>query len=493
MLEPKGTFLHNGAGTADDEKKWIMCPVCYEPNSPDRSFCKYCSGTKITKLEQGPLRSLSEIDRLRKEWVSRRRKIRILKRSITLSVSVIAVVALTVTILFYFTDVIGAPKVTLSSNSAPGEWTMFRHDVAGTSRYGENSTAPEGVLKWQFKTGSFIEASPSVADGRVYIGSTDNHLYALDIETGEPLWSFQAESWFESSAAVHDGVVYVGSNDSNLYALDAETGEKIWVYRAKYGIRSSPAVAGGRVYFASGEYMVYAVDAQTGELEWQHETEGHVLASPVVHNGLLFVGDSDSYFYVLDAITGRLRLKFDAYGNTRGSAVVAGDRAYFASTRGYLFCIDSMARSWPNEHPTRNFLLKFYLQSLSIVPPDWLIPPRQTGYLWALKLDGVTYSSPVIDKETLYVGSSNKLVAVDLSSHEKTWVFTGGDTIRSSPALAGGVLFVGCNDGNLYAVDADSGNKLWEYETGAPVVSSPAVADGVVYIASANGIVYAIE
>ncbi len=61
-----------------------------------------------------------------------------------------------------------------------------------------------------------------------------------------------------SSPAVANGVVYVGSSDYNLYALDASTGAFLWKYAAENVIRSSPAVANGMVYVASDDGNVYA-------------------------------------------------------------------------------------------------------------------------------------------------------------------------------------------------------------------------------------------
>ena len=62
----------------------------------------------------------------------------------------------------------------------------------------------------------------------------------------------------------------------------------------------------------------------------------------------------------------------------------------------------------------------------------------------------------------------------------------------SSPAVAGGVVYVGSSDNHVYALDASTGELLWRYETGDDVSSSPVVADGVVYVRSNDNYVYAI-
>src|SRR5665647_2209115 len=52
------------------------------------------------------------------------------------------------------------------------------------------------------------------------------------------------------------------------------------------------------------------------------------------------------------------------------------------------------------------------------------------------------------------------------------WNFTTGGEVRSSPAVANGVVYIGSDDHNVYALNAASGAKLWNFTTGGSVVSS---------------------
>ncbi|MFI8930724.1 PQQ-binding-like beta-propeller repeat protein [Streptomyces sp. NPDC053474] len=74
---------------------------------------------------------------------------------------------------------------------------------------------------------------------------------------------------------------------------------------------------------------------------------------------------------------------------------------------------------------------------------------------------------------------------------ESCWWATASS--GSSPAVAGGVVYVGSDDDNLYAVDAATGKKRWTFPTGHSVGSSPAVADGVVYFGSNDNNLYAVQ
>jgi eukaryotic-like serine/threonine-protein kinase len=75
---------------------------------------------------------------------------------------------------------------------------------------------------------------------------------------------------------------------------------------------------------------------------------------------------------------------------------------------------------------------------------------------------------------------------------ELKWKFKTGGPVFSSPAVVGGVVFIGSLDTNLYALDAESGVEKWRVTTGGPIRSSPAVVDGSVYCYSRDGFVYAL-
>lgn len=76
-----------------------------------------------------------------------------------------------------------------------------------------------GATLWTALTESQIVSSPTIANGIVYIGSTDHNLYAFDASTGAQLWSYTTGGAIISSPTVVNGVVYVGSQDTKLYAF----------------------------------------------------------------------------------------------------------------------------------------------------------------------------------------------------------------------------------------------------------------------------------
>ena len=414
---------------------------------------------------------------------ARRRKI--------INIATICIICLL--IIFYFvynlSDFVFGPSPGLNSNPVSGEWTMFRHDITHSGSTYQNAVFPQGTVKWTFPTDGPIYSSPAVVDGTVYFGSRDGKLYALDATTGAKRWEFKTGNWVDSSPAIINGVVYFGSNDGKLYALKADTGQKFWEYDARYPIRSSPTVAGRMVYFGCYDYGIYALDITRGTKRWCYLTEGYVYSSPLVANGIVYAGSMDNFCYALHAKSGRLRLRFRTFSPSTitSSPVAVNEVIYFNSTDGYLYAIDGNARNWPGEIKLRPFWATAYL---------WGMAPRPSspsGYLWRVKVDKDTTSSPVVKDGALYLGTGKKLVSVDLSSYALRWTFDAGGSIESSPAIAGATIYAATVDGRLYALDANTGKKNWDLLPGGNITSSPALANGMIYIGSHDGNLYAIK
>jgi len=472
-------------GSAPETEFWVICPVCHQANPLGTEFCEHCWGAALHSVSPVSSQDLEQVLKRRLFRLKRRRVI----KAITISlVSLIALASVVYFGLYYFTGIVSKPPQGVNSNSLPGEWAMFRHDLSHSGTTDSSGILPQGKLKWVFSTGAPIHSSPAVVDGTVYVGSQDSKLYALDAATGAKRWEYKTGSWVESSPAVVNGVVYFGSNDGRLYALDAQSGEKLWDFRAKYFIKSSPAVADGVVYFGAGDYYVYALDAVKGEKLWDFEAKGVVSSSPTVANGIVYIGSGRSFCYALHALDGRLRLHFKSYYPVYSSPAVSDEIVYFSNSRGHLYAVDGNARNWLWEHEIKPYWIQLWAFGLPLPTP-----PPQSGFLWRLELGKTANSSPVVTDDTLYVGSDNKLVAIDLESYQKCWEFETEGMVRSSPALVDTTIYVGSEDGRLYAVDATTGEKLWDILTGDKITSSPAVADGTVYISSHDGNLYAIE
>ena len=118
------------------------------------------------------------------------------------------------------------------------------------------------------------------------------------------------------------------------------------------------------------------------------------------------------------------------------------------------------------------------------------LPKRQ----WAFATGGWVRSSPAMVGGVVYVGSDDgKVYAITAASGLQRWSFRTGAEVVSSPAVAKGVVYVGSDDGKVYAIDAATGRKRWSFATDGWVRSSPAVTKGTVYVSSGDFNVYALD
>jgi quinohemoprotein ethanol dehydrogenase len=135
-----------------------------------------------------------------------------------------------------------------------------------------------------------LAAEPIAVDGVIYLSGPRSLVYAIDGASGKILWTFDphirldwslSNSWIARTnrgVAVWAGKVYVGTGDCRLIAIDAAKGSQIWQSPVcdpkKTGINGAPRVAGGRVFmgYAAESYKrgaIAAFDAETGKERWR--------------------------------------------------------------------------------------------------------------------------------------------------------------------------------------------------------------------------------
>jgi outer membrane protein assembly factor BamB len=229
-------------------------------------------------------------------------------------------------------------------------------------------------LRWLYHADGGIASTPAVADGVVCFLSRDGRLHAIDAASGAPLWSFRTrgealfaahgmlgtplaeepvqDPWdlYLSSPLVHGGKVYFGSSDERVYALDAKTGKPAWVFKTGGMVHSSPALVGDKIVVGSWDGAVYALDAASGEERWRFQTRTEqkvsvnlgVQASASSDGDTVYIGSRDGFFYALDAASGRKKWEFDAQGSWVVSTPALDDaNVYFGtSDTGLLLALD---------------------------------------------------------------------------------------------------------------------------------------------------------
>ncbi|MER6020027.1 serine/threonine-protein kinase [Streptomyces anulatus] len=354
-----------------------------------------------------------------------------------------------------------------------------RSDSAGSpsapqpsARKPTRTTSPPAPRKpgrqlWSFQTDDEVKSTPTIANGVVYFGSNDNHVYALDAATGKKRWSLDTGSVVYSASVVVGGLLYVGTYLNGLYAVDAATGKKRWVF-GDGAIFWSPVVVDNVVYVGSGDGHLYAVDAVTGKKRWDFRCRdnGDVTEAPVVVNGVVYFASDDNHLYALDARTGKRRWAFPVLDGVNSAPVVANGLVYVASSRLYAVNAVTGKQQWS----------------------------RAGAKYKNVGAGNRALLAPTVADGVVYVGDSIEyLFALDAATGKQRWAFETESSVFSASAVADGVVYVCSEDSHLYAVDARTGKKRWAFRTGAGLESSPTVAGDVIYVGSKDHALYAIQ
>jgi len=147
---------------------------------------------------------------------------------------------------------------------------------------------------WIFQTEvkESLETTPIVVDGVMYVTTSFNHVYALNAKTGEQYWHYKHKMGPVTTyccgpnnrgVAIYKDKVYMGTLDSKLVALDAKTGSLIWQTdiaepELGYSETMAPTAVDGKILIGTngGEYgirgFVRAYDAETGKMLWNFHT-----------------------------------------------------------------------------------------------------------------------------------------------------------------------------------------------------------------------------
>ena len=196
--------------------------------------------------------------------------------------------------------------------------------------------ADTGRERWRFKSAP-IESSPLLRGGRLYVGSWDHRVYALDARTGRRIWSFETDDEVNTAAAYWKRTIYIASDGGTVYALNARTGKLRWSAQSdsRFGSReffyASPTVAYGRVYIGNTDGTMYVFGAKSGKLLWARPLGSYIYGAAAVWNRRVFVGTYDGKFYALDAATGDTVWQIEAPGAVHAAPTVMAGLVYYAT------------------------------------------------------------------------------------------------------------------------------------------------------------------
>jgi outer membrane protein assembly factor BamB len=295
------------------------------------------------------------------------------------------------------------------------------------------------------------KSSPILDGDKVYFGSDDGVMRALDQATGKEQWKFriyglgsQGKTIF-SSPALHDGMLYFGAYDGNFYALDAQSGKKKWIYMDADWIGASPTVAPdlGLVYIGL-EYGLWkkhggivALNHRTGEKAWEYiDMPSLTHGSPAYSKkfNAVAIGSNNGVLYFFRATDGKLLWQFQTQGDIKYIPT-------FDETRGYIL---------------------FGSLDMNM----YILDVTDGKLIYTHHAETGIYSQPLVWNDRAYVVSTDKRIyCINLKTLTPEWNFLANGRLFASPVIAEDKLYVGSNDGRLYEIDPLTGKNSGFFQT----------------------------
>jgi alcohol dehydrogenase (cytochrome c) len=375
-----------------------------------------------------------------------------------------------------------------------------------------------GKVLWQTRTGDpkrgySLTAAPLYYDGKVIVGAGGGDLgirgwvKAFDADTGHELWHFNTvpgpgEYGHDSWPADNDSWRWGGGAVWSTPAIDPELG-LVYFSTGNPGPSLGGGVRPGDNLFTAS---IVALDVQSGRYRWHFQEVHHDIwdydaANPVilfdapyggvVRKGLAQAGKT-GWVYLLDRITGKPLLGIN-------EVPVAQEPGQATAPTQPMPVGDALVQQFipvaPEDHRIVNqgrIFTPFSEQARMYAPlgavnwpPSAYDPATQWMYICATesgngaRTDTSQYAPPTFRESFrggAYVGaglpSSGVYSALDVKTNRLVWQRRFNDGCRSgSLVTAGGLVFLGRNDGRVVALDSADGTRLWQFQTEAAVNS----------------------
>lgn len=352
-------------------------------------------------------------------------------------------------------------------------WPGFRNTPANTGAT-TNLGPPFPDPLWRFNTTGFTYSSPAVTENAIYIAS-ESELIALDLEGNElwavPLTDSEANiegveiSGIVSSPVVsNSGIIYVGSLDNHLYAINPD-GTIRWREDMFDQVFGSPVIGPDDIiYAASRSGLVLAINAEQ-TIQWTQLYSTEFFSSPALGpDGLLYIGGTDNALYALD--TNNLGAFEWSTGPIIQEEIVSSPTVFNGVV--YVGATDN----------------NFYAFNASSGAPVWAQPFQgsdvfvsspaigvDNGAVYTASFDGTVYAINRANGTLRWSYDTGELIAASPAIDGNGHIFI--TTLE-------GTLFVLADAGSQATV-------RWTYALGAPAWASPAIGNGNALYVAASG------
>lgn len=217
----------------------------------------------------------------------------------------------------------------------------------------------DGKVRWRVSLPAPARGAPTVAGGRIFVPTTENHLLALSVEDGKRLWTYRAQPTVTMvlglpAPAVEGETVVAGFGSGELAAIRAADGRALWsetLASARGGgisdiaaITGMPVIADNRVFATGLGGITIAIDLRSGRRLWEREAAS--TETPWVAGDALFLLTDNAELACFGRDDGRVRWlrplgKYEDEKKRRGpitwgAPVLAGGRLLVPGTHARM-------------------------------------------------------------------------------------------------------------------------------------------------------------
>ena len=453
-----------------------------------------------------------------------------------------------------------------------GDYTQARY-YPGAQINAGNVSRMRPVFTFQTEVRESMETAPIVVDGVMYMTTSFNHVYALDAVSGKEFWHYKHKmgpiTTFccgpnNRGVAVDGGKLYMGTLDAKLVALDAKTGKLLWETEIAdpekgYSETMAPTVVDGKVLIGTngGEYgirgFVKAFDGATGKLIWtfytipetghegvwaENDATGRNMKRDIAAEKAQLARNTQFYqtlgggVWMNPAVDLKTRTIFFVVGNPSPDLYGAerpGDNLYTDSL--VAVNLDTGAKKWHFQYIAHD------VWDLDAVSPPILIDAKnksgkmvpavihggKTGHIYVHDRETgalIRFSDAMIPQENMWVlptaqgarmlpganggvewspmaFSPKHRLAYALNLHQPMTYHVEAAQYPGGKLWLGGAFKVIESEkqwGRLAAVNVDTGKVTWKFDTEQPLIGGAlATAGDLVFYGEGNGLFRALN
>ncbi len=329
-----------------------------------------------------------------------------------------------------------------------------------------------------------LNATPIVADGKVFTLDANSRVRAFHDQTGKTLWEQSIKSLKEKENVISGGLAYSGgiifatSGYNEVLALNPADGEIYWRTTIPAGSRAAPTVLNGRVFVTALNNSMIALDATSGKALWEHEGVAEATgllgaASPAADGEIVIPAFSSGDITALrtqngsivweDSLANSLRLGgMSGLSDIRGLPVITRDRVIAASFGGKIAAFNKTNGS----------------------------------RLWQKPISSA--ETPWVSGNAVYVLTADfKIIALDLTNGETIWISNiqkyenekKRDTLIhwTGPIMVNGKLLIAGSKGRVRELNPLNGQEINSWKVGRDISIPPIVANGTLFILTDDG------